>query len=602
MKRKLSVLILISAVIIITLLSVGYCALRGIDIFGTNLNIKCGENALSEKAAPAELPVYIKHGVKYDSFIIGGTKIRAMSAKALGEYYETNFCPIEISSGAISGISSAAKYLISNHRVKNLIILLGYEEGENTSVSSSLPADFKKETLIDFYAKNLIITGGDYRGYLKSGFLSMNEIGFADVFAKFKNKARDCEHLGTRQQFLATHSGFDSGSQNRRLAAKDAVIDSIAEIKSLCSEKNTVFSLILAPEYYENTAAFSTDDMSEYKTRLAGITDYWDFSGYSPISGECRYFYDSRHFRSSVGDMMISKITQNGQVYVPENFGYYVTAENAAEISASVDSSDSLMMSENDYTEKLPVLMYHSFVAEGDKTIATQITPSVFEAQLKALSDAGYTSVTTEQLVAYCEKGEELPDKPVMITIDDGYLDNIQRACPILEKYNMHAVISIIGATVGGRGFYKNTQIPTLPYFTAEEAAPYIANGTIEIQSHSFDMHNVKGFDSDYRDGVLPKRGENQQAYIDAFIADCEKGFSLVKNDFSSNCLAFAYPKGFFTPLSEQLLAETGVKITFTTKAANNRIIKGLPQSLHGLNRYNIVNSVSGAALLARIK
>ena len=58
--------------------------------------------------------------------------------------------------------------------------------------------------------------------------------------------------------------------------------------------------------------------------------DYWDFS-YSPVSADSRYFYDATHFRNAVGTMVLAKIFGKEDVWYPENFGTYVTAENADE-------------------------------------------------------------------------------------------------------------------------------------------------------------------------------------------------------------------------------------------------------------------------------
>ena len=69
---------------------------------------------------------------------------------------------------------------------------------------------------------------------------------------------------------------------------------------------------------------FSWDQVADFYTRLAQVTPYWDFS-YSSVSFEPRYFYDETHFRNCVGEMALARMFGDSSVYVPEDFGEYVS-------------------------------------------------------------------------------------------------------------------------------------------------------------------------------------------------------------------------------------------------------------------------------------
>lgn len=86
------------------------------------------------------------------------------------------------------------------------------------------------------------------------------------------------------------------------------------------------------------------------------------------------------------------------------------------------------------------------------------------------------------------EKGEALPEKPVVITFDDGYQSNYEYAYPILKKYGMKATIFVIGSSVG-KDEYKDTGLPMLPHFGVSEAREMENSGLISIQSHTYDLH-----------------------------------------------------------------------------------------------------------------
>ena len=63
------------------------------------------------------------------------------------------------------------------------------------------------------------------------------------------------------------------------------------------------------------------------------------------------------------------------------------------------------------------------------------VTPQRFESHLKHLRDVGYHVITLDDMLYYLTQGRPLPEKPVILTFDDGYEDNYRDAFPLLEKY-----------------------------------------------------------------------------------------------------------------------------------------------------------------------
>ena len=91
----------------------------------------------------------------------------------------------------------------------------------------------------------------------------------------------------------------------------------------------------------------------------------------------------------------------------------------------------------------LPVIMYHSVLKDGARIGKYVVSPDSFEHDLAFLKDNGYETVSISDLTDFVYEGKKLPEKPVMITFDDGYYNNLVYAAPLLEKYNMKAVISV---------------------------------------------------------------------------------------------------------------------------------------------------------------
>ena len=97
---------------------------------------------------------------------------------------------------------------------------------------------------------------------------------------------------------------------------------------------------------------------------------------------------------------------------------------------------------EREAARGVPVLSYHQVNDEDNNALT--VPTAVFEQQMAYLHDNGYHAITPDQLNAYLTEGAPLPEKPVLITFDDGYRDNYENAFPVLQKYGMTATIFLI--------------------------------------------------------------------------------------------------------------------------------------------------------------
>jgi peptidoglycan/xylan/chitin deacetylase (PgdA/CDA1 family) len=98
------------------------------------------------------------------------------------------------------------------------------------------------------------------------------------------------------------------------------------------------------------------------------------------------------------------------------------------------------------YTDSIPILMYHSISRKRDNSLF--VPPKVFEKQMEHLKKAGYHTLSFKDLKNW-KTGDDIPDKPLLITFDDGYLDNFTIAYPILKKFQMKATIFVPSDFIG---------------------------------------------------------------------------------------------------------------------------------------------------------
>lgn len=127
----------------------------------------------------------------------------------------------------------------------------------------------------------------------------------------------------------------------------------------------------------------------------------------------------------------------------------------------------------------IPILMYHTIadtVAPEDENSCVQT--EVFDSQMKALIDNNYTPITFYDLENYLEGNAGLPEKPILITMDDGYLNNYTIAYPIYKKYN-------ISATLFVSPYYMQEQ-NTERHFGFAAAREMEQSGLIDIESHGY--------------------------------------------------------------------------------------------------------------------
>jgi peptidoglycan/xylan/chitin deacetylase (PgdA/CDA1 family) len=96
-------------------------------------------------------------------------------------------------------------------------------------------------------------------------------------------------------------------------------------------------------------------------------------------------------------------------------------------------------------TEPVPVLMYHSIAPEieGWAFKYLSIHPDVFEDHIVTLKSAGYTGILLSDLFDFVSGKRRLPPKAVVLTFDDGYLDNWVFAFPILRKHGFKGTVFV---------------------------------------------------------------------------------------------------------------------------------------------------------------
>lgn len=243
----------------------------------------------------------------------------------------------------------------------------------------------------------------------------------------------------------------------------------------------------------------------------------------------------------------------------------------------------------------LPVIMYHSILKDEGRWGKFVVSPETVEGDLAYLKREGFTAVLTADLVSYVYDGVPLPEKPVMITLDDGYYNNMSYLLPLLKTYNMKAIISVVGSFTE-RFSQADDHHPAYSHLTWKDLSTLTESGRVEIGNHSYDMHS-----NDNRNGSMKRRGESESDYGVAFTEDTLRlQLSLKENSDGIIPLCYTYPYGAVSRESIPLLKQLGFKATLTCREMPNYITTE-PNTLYGINRYNRPSGLSTEEFMKRL-
>lgn len=220
---------------------------------------------------------------------------------------------------------------------------------------------------------------------------------------------------------------------------------------------------------------------------------------------------------------------------------------------------------------QIPILMYHA-VHVMDPSEASNanliVAPDNFEAQIKAMVDAGYYFLTPEEAYKALTENALPAKKVVWLTFDDGNEDFYTIAYPILKKYKAKATNNII------TGFVKKGNAGNL---TVKQMKEMMAHGM------SFQSHTVNHPDLSVNDKATQK-------------AELTDSIDFLEDKLNTKVNTIAYPSGRYNQTTLDLAKQT-YKLGLTT----NEGLASAKDGLLSLNRVRILPTTTSKGLLSEI-
>lgn len=241
------------------------------------------------------------------------------------------------------------------------------------------------------------------------------------------------------------------------------------------------------------------------------------------------------------------------------------------------------LVCDNRKSVALPIVMYHGITESSVNESEYFISAERFENDLKWYRENGYTTILPSQLYAYVADGALLPSKPILLSFDDGYCNNYTYAFPLLQKYNMKAVISIIGSDsdIASEDIYR---VPASCNLSWGEIALMAKSGLVEFGNHTYNLHRISGG----RKGANQKADESLEAYHEVLIADIAKNQEKIRAAIGSAPLLFAWPYGAYPAdgNGDSALKDAGILMSVNSYQHISTVRQGNRSSLMGLGRY----------------
>ena len=185
-----------------------------------------------------------------------------------------------------------------------------------------------------------------------------------------------------------------------------------------------------------------------------------------------------------------------------------------------------------------------------------------------------------------------------MITFDDGFESFYAYAFPLLQKYNMCAIVAVVGQYADT---YTRTEDHHLnySYLTWPVIGELSRSGLVEIQSHTNNMHTI----TSKRRGCTINKGENKARYQEILRKDLQLNQEKIKKATGKEPTALAYPYGAHCKASKEVLKEMGFQAAFTCAEKVNVIPEDKEDTdwLYTLGRYNRAHGASSQAFLKPI-
>ena len=260
----------------------------------------------------------------------------------------------------------------------------------------------------------------------------------------------------------------------------------------------------------------------------------------------------------------------------------------------------------------LTVIGYHEITDEKDALIPSYaVTTQQFSEHIQWLKKNGYHFINVDQLIKAHQGKYRLPQKPVLLTVDDGYQSFYQNAYPIIRKNKIPVLLAVVGSWLEPSNLEKvdfgGEPIDRNKILSWSELKEMQSSGLVEIASHSYHLH--EGVNANPQGNLEPaaisriydpknQSYESDSAYQQRIYQDLKKNNDLLQAHGLRSPRVMVWPYGRYNMQLVQTAKQLGMPITITLDDGADHA----KQSLQNMSRILIQGNMSTNALAQEIK
>ena len=241
---------------------------------------------------------------------------------------------------------------------------------------------------------------------------------------------------------------------------------------------------------------------------------------------------------------------------------------------------------------RLPVVMYHHIAKDPARWNKYVVSIDEFAADMDYLQSHGWQSVSVQQLLDWYDGKFEMPEKPFMLTFDDGCDSTASYAEPIVAEHGFTGVVAVIGSVCQLYSEFDENE-PEYSSLSWEDAAQLASRGVVEVQCHTWDMHELYP-----RNGCARRRGESLAQYRRTLSEDLSRYLQGCEQYGVDAVPSIAFPYGAFDSDTIDVVRDMGFLAAFTCSEWVN-VLTGEPDELFRIARFNRPHGVSSGAFFA---
>lgn len=272
----------------------------------------------------------LNHKSTYDTFLFGNSRVSRIDVSKIPNAVVYNMTYIPASAdGYLLDLQFLLRHGIT---VKNVIIGLDeliyqadFKTEKNKALTRSYPETWiEKIKFFSFYLfmQPTLETLNTYRSNKVEGkHMNYDIYGSGGLDFPYRDNLieSDVKAHVNGEQFQKPYK------PESRQYLLESSLDYIDQIIKLCEAQNIRLSFFINPIHRTTYEHLEREEFEQFRDRLSRLTGYWDFSGINSVTTNNYLYYETSHYRASVGDMMISRMYDLPLIDVPADFGRYIS-------------------------------------------------------------------------------------------------------------------------------------------------------------------------------------------------------------------------------------------------------------------------------------